>query len=174
MRYLRRALWAQENCCWLERYTSHEDEKYSSRPDTCLCVVSLLQAWLSIHPKILPEILYTSTSFKSCRCQLYCIIVDSILNRQADYISSSIRLAAYTSMRRIAPLDVAAGQPGLQLINKYHTCLRVALLLQAWLSIPPKILPIRSYFRRKLHLFDFSHRKARDKSGVASPRFPGR
>ena|GEM_PF-5804372 len=131
-------------------------------------VVSLLQAWLSIPPKILPEILYTNTSFKSCRCQLYCIIVDSILNRQADYISSSIRLAAYTSMRRIAPLDVAAGQPDLQLINKYHTCLRVALLLQAWLSIPPKILPIRSYFRRKLHLFDFSRRKAREKSGVAS------
>ena len=35
-------------------------------------------------------------------------------------------------------------------------------------SIPPKILPIRSHFRRKLHLFDFSRRKARDKSGVAS------
>ena len=35
-------------------------------------------------------------------------------------------------------------------------------------SIPPKILPIRSHFRRKLHLLDFSRRKARDKSGVAS------
>ena len=35
-------------------------------------------------------------------------------------------------------------------------------------SIPPKILPIRSYFRRKLHHIDFSRRKARDKSGVAS------
>ena len=35
-------------------------------------------------------------------------------------------------------------------------------------SIPPKILPIRSHFRRKLHLFDLSRRKARDKSGVAS------
>ena len=93
-----------------------------------MCVALLLQAWLSIPPKILPEILYTSTSFKSCRCQLYCIIVDSILNRQADYISSSIRLAAYTSMRRIAPLDVAAGQPGpllvirwLQAEKKNHT-----------------------------------------------------
>ena len=53
----------------------------------------------------------TNTSFKSCRCQLNCIIVE---------------------------------------------------------SIPPKILPIRSHFRRKLHLFDFSRRKARDKSGVAS------
>ena len=72
---------------------------------------------MAIYPsKILPEILYTSTSFKSCRCQLYCIIVDSILNRQADYISSSIRLTAYTSMRRIAPLDVAAGQPGPRLV----------------------------------------------------------
>ena len=49
-----------------------------------------------------------------------------------------------------------------------NTCLRVAKLLQAWLSIPPKILPTRSYFRRKLHHFDLSHRKTRDKSGVAS------
>ena len=30
------------------------------------------------------------------------------------------------------------------------------------------MLLIQSHFRRKLHLFDFSHRKARDKSGVAS------
>ena len=45
--------------------------------------------------------------------------------------------------------------------SRPDTCLRVALLLQAWLSIPPKILPIRSHFRRKLHLFDFSRRKAR-------------
>ena len=112
---------ALRNCCWLEWYTSRDDEKYSSRPDTCLCVVSLLQAWLSIPPKILHEILYTSTSFKSFRCQLYCIIVDSILNRQADYISSSIRLAAYTSMRRIAPLDVAAGQPGPLLVIRWLT-----------------------------------------------------
>ena len=35
-------------------------------------------------------------------------------------------------------------------------------------SIPPKMLPIWSHFRRKLHLFDLSRRKARDKSGVAS------
>ena len=55
-----------------------------------------------------------------------------------------------------------------KLDDKLNTCLCVALLLQAWLSIPPKILPIRSHFRRKLHLFDFSRRKARDKSGVAS------
>ena len=41
-------------------------------------------------------------------------------------------------------------------------------------SIPPKMLLIQSHFRRKLHLLDFSRRKARDKSGVASPRFPGR
>ena len=30
------------------------------------------------------------------------------------------------------------------------------------------MLPIWSHFRRKLHLLDFSHRKARDKSSVAS------
>ena len=116
----------------------------------------------------------SNTSLRSSRRRLDSIIVESILNRQADYISSSIRLAAYTSMRRKAPLGTVAGQPGLRLINKYHTCLCIVSLLQAWLSIPPKILPIRSYFRRKLHLFDFSRRKARDKSGVASPRFPGR
>ena len=116
----------------------------------------------------------SNTSLRSSRCRLDSIIVESILNRQADYISSSIRLAACTSMRRIAPLDVAAGQPGLRPARIYHTCLRVVSLLQAWLSIPPKILPIRSYFRRKLHLLDFSLRKARDKSGVASPRFPVR
>ena len=58
--------------------------------------------------------------------------------------------------------------PSRILKDKLNTCLRVALLLQAWLSIPPKILPIRSHFRRKLHLFDFSRHKARDKSGVAS------
>ena len=116
----------------------------------------------------------SNTSLRSCRCQLYCIIVKSILNRQADYISLSIRLATIVPMRRKAPLGTVAGQPGPRLINKYHTCLRVAKLLQAWLSIPPKILPIRSHFLKKLHLFDFSRRNARDKSGVASPRFPGR
>ena len=142
----------------------------------------------------------TNTSFKSCRCQLNCIIVDSIppkilpirshFRRKLHLFdfsrrkardksgvasqSQAIRLAAYTSMRRKAPLGTVAGQPGPRLINKYHTCLRVAKLLQAWLSIPPKILPIRSHFLRKLHLFDFSRRNARDKSGVASPRFPGR
>ena len=70
----------------------------------------------------------SNTSLRSCRCRFYYIIVESILNRQADYISSSIRLAAYTSMRRIAPLDVAAGQPGpllvirwLQAEKKNHT-----------------------------------------------------
>ena len=35
-------------------------------------------------------------------------------------ISLSIRLAAYTSMRRIAPLDVAAGQPGLRPARIYN------------------------------------------------------
>ena len=54
----------------------------------------------------------SNTSLRSSRCRLDYIILESILSRQADYISSSIRLAAYTSMRRIAPLDVASGQPG--------------------------------------------------------------
>ena len=54
----------------------------------------------------------SNTSFKNCRCQLYCIIVDSILNRQADYISSSIRLATTAPMRRKAPLGTVAWQPG--------------------------------------------------------------
>ena len=111
-----------------ETIYSREDEKYSSRPDTCLCVALLLQAWLSIPPKMLHEILYTSTSFKSFRCQLYCIIVDSILNRQADYISSSIRLATNAFARRFAPSNAVAGQPGpllvirwLQAEKKNHT-----------------------------------------------------
>ena len=80
----------------------------------------------------------SNTSLRSCRYRLYCIIVDSILNRQADYIlyciivdsilnrqadyiSSSIRLAAYTSMRRIAPLDVAVGQPAPPLVIRWLT-----------------------------------------------------
>ena len=45
------AKFALRNCCWLKRYISREDEKYSSKPDTCLCVALLLQAWLSIPPK---------------------------------------------------------------------------------------------------------------------------
>ena len=36
----------------------------------------------------------------------------SLLNRQADYISSSIRLATSVPMRRKAPLGTVAGQPG--------------------------------------------------------------
>ena len=56
----------------------------------------------------------SNTSLRSSRRRFDSIIVESILNRQADYISLSIRLAAYTSMRRIAPLDVAAGQTGLR------------------------------------------------------------
>ena len=63
----------------------------------------------------------SNTSLRSPRCRLYCIIVDSILNRRADYISSSIRLAAYTSMRRIAPLDVAVGQPAPPLVIRWLT-----------------------------------------------------
>ena len=56
----------------------------------------------------------SNTSFKSYRCQLYCIIVESILSQKACKHAFSTRLAAYTSMRRISPLDVAAGQPGLR------------------------------------------------------------
>jgi len=63
----------------------------------------------------------SNTSLRSSRRRLDSIIVESILNRQADYISSSIRLAAYTSMRRIAPLDVAAGQPGPLLVIRWLT-----------------------------------------------------
>ena len=36
----------------------------------------------------------------------------SLLNRQADYISSSIRLATNAFARRIAPSNAVAGQPG--------------------------------------------------------------
>ena len=36
----------------------------------------------------------------------------SLLNRQADYISSSIRLATKAPMHRKAPLGTVAGQPG--------------------------------------------------------------
>ena len=53
----------------------------------------------------------SNTSLRSSRCRLYCIIVDSILNRRADY----------TSMRRIAPLDVAVGQPAPPLVIRWLT-----------------------------------------------------
>ena len=36
----------------------------------------------------------------------------SLLNRQADYISSSIRLATIAFARRVAPSNAVAGQPG--------------------------------------------------------------
>ena len=54
----------------------------------------------------------SNTSLRSCRCRFYYIIVESILNRQADYISSSIRLATNAPRRRKAPLGTVAGQPG--------------------------------------------------------------
>ena len=41
-------------------------------------------------------------------------IVESILNRQADCISSSIHLATNAPRRRKAPLGTVAGQPGLR------------------------------------------------------------
>ena len=58
----------------------------------------------------------SNASLRSCRCQFDSIIVESILNRQADYISSSIRLATNAPMRRKAPLGTVAGQPGLRLV----------------------------------------------------------
>ena len=58
----------------------------------------------------------SNTSLRSCRCRFYYIIVESILNRQADYISSSIRLATNVPMRRKAPLGTVAGQPSLLLV----------------------------------------------------------
>ena len=54
----------------------------------------------------------SNTSLRSCRYRLYCIIVDSILNRQADYISSSIRLATIAFARRVASSNAVAGQAG--------------------------------------------------------------
>ena len=53
-------------------------------------------------------------------CALLCIIVDSILNRQADYISSSIRLATNAPMRRKAPLGTVARQPSLRPVRMYN------------------------------------------------------
>ena len=70
----------------------------------------------------------SNTSLRSCRCRFYYIIVESVLNRQADYISSSTRLATNAPMRRKAPLGTLAGQPGpllvirwLQIEKKNHT-----------------------------------------------------
>ena len=58
----------------------------------------------------------SNTSLRSSRRRFDSIIVESILNRQADYISSSIRLATSVPMRRKAPLGTVAGQPGLLLV----------------------------------------------------------
>ena len=78
----------------------------------------------------------SNTSFKSCRCQLYCIIVDSILNRQADYISSSIRLATIALARRFAPSNAVAGQPGLLLvISIIHACASFHSFKHGYLSL---------------------------------------
>ena len=54
----------------------------------------------------------SNTSLRSSRCRLYCIIVDSILNRQADYISSSIRLATIAFCSSRCSFKCGAGQPG--------------------------------------------------------------
>ena len=51
----------------------------------------------------------SNTSLRSSRRQLDSIIVESILNRQADYISSSIRLATNAFTRRFAPSNAVAG-----------------------------------------------------------------
>ena len=54
----------------------------------------------------------SNTSLRSSRRRFDSIIVESILNRQADYISSSIRLATNAFARRFAPSNAVAGQPG--------------------------------------------------------------
>ena len=113
MRNLRRALWAQENCCWLKRYTlANRKNKVESLTHACASLCSFKHGYLSLQKYSLCKNTPLRTISK---------IVESILNRQADYISSSIRLAAYTSMRRIAPLDVAAGQPGPLLVIRWLT-----------------------------------------------------
>ena len=63
----------------------------------------------------------SNTSLRSSRWRFDSIIVESILNRQADYISSSIRLATSVPMRRIAPLGTVAGQPGPRLVIRWLT-----------------------------------------------------
>ena len=63
----------------------------------------------------------SNTSLRSSRRRFDSIIVESILNRQADYISSSIRLATNAPMRRKAPLGTVAGQPGLLLVIRWLT-----------------------------------------------------
>ena len=63
----------------------------------------------------------SNTSLRSSRHRLDSIIVEYILNRQADYISSSIRLATNAPMRRKAPLGTVAGQPGLLLVIRWLT-----------------------------------------------------
>ena len=62
----------------------------------------------------------SNTSLRSSRRRLDSIIVESILNRQADYISSSIRLATNAPMRRKAPLGTVAGQPGLRPVRMHN------------------------------------------------------
>ena len=63
----------------------------------------------------------SNTSLRSCRCRFDSIIVESILNRQADYISSSIRLATNAFARRVAPSNAVAGQPGPLLVIRWLT-----------------------------------------------------
>ena len=60
----------------------------------------------------------------------------SLLNRQADYISSSIRLATNAPMRRIAPLGAVAGQPGpLLVICIIHACASFHSFKHGYLSL---------------------------------------
>ena len=49
MRNLRRALWAQENCCWLKRYTlANRENKVESLIHACASLCSFNHGYLSL------------------------------------------------------------------------------------------------------------------------------
>lgn len=50
MRNLRRALWAQENCCWLKRYTlANRENKVESLIHACASLCSFKHGYLSLQ-----------------------------------------------------------------------------------------------------------------------------
>ena len=50
MRNLRRALWAQENCCWLKRYTlANRENKVESLIHACASLCSFNHGYLSLQ-----------------------------------------------------------------------------------------------------------------------------
>ena len=50
MRNLRRALWAQENCCWLKRYTlANRKNKVESLTHACASLCSFKHGYLSLQ-----------------------------------------------------------------------------------------------------------------------------